>query len=380
MQSPPPSSSRAPGTAERQRRADERRRREQELRRRRLIAFGAALPALAAIAALIAFVVVPALSGEGHVKTRGHRTRTTVEATSSSTTTPPAPGPPFAVGVRTMRFVDSSRTVHYADGVTGPRVLNTEVRYPASGDGGERAIPDASPQQASGPFPLIVFGHGFELLPVDYWRLMNAWARAGYVVAAPIFPDENRDAPGGPDENDLVNQPQDMKFVISQMQAADRAPSGPFSGLIDGAQVAVAGHSDGGDTALAVAYDESEGIRDPEVKAAVILAGAEIPFLPAFAFPSDGPPLLAMQGTADLVNHPAETAAYFQAASTPKYLLQLFGAEHLPPYTVQEPQLSIVERVSVDFLNRYLKQRAGSLAAMSAAGNVPGVAGLQADR
>jgi dienelactone hydrolase len=356
----------------------ERERRRRQLARRRAVALSSALIGAAAIAALIAFVVVPALSGGGHA--RSHRTRTTVEATSSSTTAPPAPGPPFAVGVRTMRFVDGSRTVHYADGATGPRVLNTEVRYPASGRGGERAIPNASPQQASGPFPLIVFGHGFELLPVDYWRLMNAWARAGYVVAAPIFPDENHDAPGGPDENDLVNQPEDMKFVISQMQAADRAPTGPFSGLIDATQVAVAGHSDGGDTALAVAYDESEGVRDPQVKAAVILAGAEIPYLPAFAFPGGGPPLLAVQGTADLVNHPSDTAAYFQAASTPKYLLQLFGAEHLPPYTVQEPQLSIVERVSVDFLNRYLKQRAGSLAAMSAAGNVPRVAGLQADR
>lgn len=356
----------------------ERERRRRQLARRRAVALGSTLIGAAAIAALIAFVVVPALSSEGHVNRRGHRT--TVEATSSSTTAPPPPGPPFAVGVRTMRFVDSSRTVHYADGATGPRVLNTEVRYPASGNGGERAVPDASPQQASGPFPLIVFGHGFELLPVDYWRLMNAWARAGYVVAAPIFPGENHDAPGGPDENDLVNQPEDMKFVISQMQAAGRAPSGPFSGLIDTAEIAVAGHSDGGDTALAVAYDESEGIRDPEVKAAVILSGAEIPFLPAIAFPGGGPPLLAMQGTADVVNHPAETATYFQAASTPKYLLQLFGAEHLSPYTVQEPQLRIVERVSVDFLNRYLKQRAGSLAAMGAAGNVPRVAALQADR
>jgi dienelactone hydrolase len=306
--------------------------------------------------------------------------------------------------VLTLRFVDASRTVRYADGVVGPRVLNTEVRYPAvrstgeraggtagerpagstgerpAGSTGERAIPDAPPQQASGPFPLIVFGHGFELLPIDYERLLNSWARAGYVVAAPIFPAENKDAPGGPEEDDLVNQPRDMKLVISQMQAADRAPAGPLSGLINTAQTAVAGHSDGGDTALAVAYDENGGLRDRGVQAAIILSGAEIPFLPTFSFPSGGPPLLAVQGTADEVNPPADTTAYFQIASPPKYLLQLFGAAHLPPYTTEEPQLQIVERVSIDFLNRYLKQRTGSLTAMAAAANVPGVAGLEADR
>jgi dienelactone hydrolase len=293
---------------------------------------------------------------------------------------PPPPPPPFAVGVRTIRFVDASRTVHYRNGASGPRVLSTEVRYPATGAGGEHATLNAPPQRESGPYPLIVFGHGYELLPVDYRRLLNVWARAGYVVAAPIFPAENHDAPGGPDEADLANQPGDMKFVISEMQAASRNAAGPFGGLIETGEIAVAGHSDGGDTALAVAYDEHEGIRDPEVKAAIILSGAEMPALSAFAFPAGGPPLLATQGSADPINRPAETAAYFAAASRPKYLLTLFGAEHLPPYTTEEPQLRIVERVSVDFLNRYLKRRSGSLAAMAAAGNAAGVSSLQADR
>lgn len=380
--SPPAGSSAAASTAERERRrAHERERRRRRLRRQRSVALGFALLAGAGIVAAIALALVPALKGSpASTGSSRHTPRGEGPAVTSTTTSSPPPGPPFAVGVRTIRLVDASRTVHYRNGVSGPRVLETEVRYPASGEGGEHAILDAPAQRRSGPYPLIVFGHGYELLPVDYWRLLNAWARAGYVVAAPIFPAENHDAPGGPDEGDLANQPGDVKFVISQMQAASRSGQGAFGGLIETSEVAVAGHSDGGDTALAVAYDENEGIRDRGVKAAIVLSGAEMPALSAFAFPTGGPPLLATQGSADPVNRPSETAAYFDLASRPKYLLTLFGAEHLPPYTDQEPQLRIVERVSVDFLNRYLKQRSGSLQAMTAAGSVAGVASLQADR
>lgn len=359
-------------------------RRKHELRRRRRVALGLALLASASVAALIALVAVPALSGKSNGSggsKAGRRTRAATKTTTTTQTSRSAPpGGPFAVGVRTMRFVDSSRQVTYANGTTAPRVLNTEVRYPAVGRAGGATIVNAKPQLASGPFPLIVFGHGYALLPIEYQRLLNAWASAGYVVAAPIFPAENKDAPGGPDEDDLPNQPEDMSFVISEMLAAGRAANGPFSTLIDPEEIAVAGHSDGGDTALAVAYDEYEGLRNHAVKAAIILSGAEMRALPPIAFPSGGPALLATQGTADTINLPAETSAYFSAAKPPKYLLRMIGAEHYAPYMREGTTLRLVKRVSIDFLNAYLKRESGSLKAMSATGNVAGVATLQAGR
>ena len=66
-----------------------------------------------------------------------------------------------------------------------------------------------------GPFPLIVFGHGFGVTPGMYIALLRAWARAGFVVAAPLFPGENPRAPGGPTATDLPNEPRDMSFVIT---------------------------------------------------------------------------------------------------------------------------------------------------------------------
>jgi fermentation-respiration switch protein FrsA (DUF1100 family) len=196
-------------------------------------------------------------------------------------------------------------------------------------------------------------------------------------VAAPIFPLGNANAPGGPNESDIVNQPRDMSFVISRMLALSAGRHGLFAGLVARPEIAVAGQSDGGETALAVAYDRL--FLDRRVDAAVILSGAEIPGVGGFTFPAPSPPLLASQGTADTINRPSFTYAFFNLAPPPKFLLTLPGASHLPPYTTQEPQLGIVERVSIAFLDRYLKHAHGALRRMIGAGNARGIASLQAD-
>jgi dienelactone hydrolase len=283
----------------------------------------------------------------------------------------------FAVGIRTLTFVDTSRTVRIPGRGREPRTLVTVIRYPAAGPSADVDRPGAAPARGAGPYPLVIFGHGFAVTPGPYAALLRAWARAGYVVAAPIFPLGNGNAPGGPNESDIVNQPRDMSFVISRMLALSAARRGLFAGLIDPREVAVSGQSDGGETALAVAYDVD--YLDPRVRAAVILSGAKIPGVGGFDFPAPSPPLLASQGTADTINRPFFTYQFFNLAPRPKFLLRLLGAPHLPPYTTEQPQLGIVERVSIAFLDRYLKRVRGALRTMTRAGNVPGVASLQSD-
>jgi len=282
----------------------------------------------------------------------------------------------YAVGLITLHLVEPNRTATLRDGQVIPRELTTFVRYPAAGrpeDG--RDLPGAPP--AAGPFPLIVFGHGFDISPNFYAGLLRYWTSRGFVVAAPEFPLEKPNAPGGgPDEDDLPNQPGDMTFLITKLLAMSAAANGPLSGLINSGQIAVAGQSDGGDTALAVAYDPP--YRDPLVRAAVILSGAEIPMLPAYTIAPGGPPLLATQGTADNINPPSATYQFYDPAPPPKFLLLLLGAGHLPPYSSDQAALSVVERVSTDFLRYYLQGK-GTLSAMEHAGQVPGVASLQAD-
>ena len=69
------------------------------------------------------------------------------------------------------------------------------------------------------------------------------------------LPVENADHPGGPDEHDLPNQPGDMSLVITDLSDRTVSGSAPPAGLVDPRRVAVTGQSDGGDTALAAAYD-----------------------------------------------------------------------------------------------------------------------------
>jgi dienelactone hydrolase len=284
--------------------------------------------------------------------------------------------PSFAVGLRLLRLTDTSRTVKLENGRIEPRTLLTYVRYPALGAPGQTDVPNAPAARAEGPFPLVVFGHGFAVTPGLYALLLQSWARAGYVVAAPVFPLENANAPGGPDESDLINQPSDMRFVISRMLEATGAGSDPLAGLLDSTHIAVAGHSDGGETALAVAY--SRYFRDPRVGAAVILSGAEMSGVGGFTFPRGSPALLATQGTADTVNEPRFTNAYFDRARRPKYLLRLLGARHLSPYSHQQPQLAIVERVTIAFLDIYLKRKPGALQRLVALGSIPRTAAVLA--
>ena len=259
--------------------------------------------------------------------------------------------------LRVLRLVDRSRSIRLPDGRVVARPVTTYVHFPGSG---------------RGPWPLVVFGHGYAATPGIYAHLLRAWTVAGYVVAAPLFPLGNAHAPGGPNEADIVNQPGDMSFVITELLAATRAPGNALHGLIDGSRIAVAGQSDGAETAFAAAYDAP--YRDSRIDAAIILSGAQLAGAP-FRFPRRRVPLLAVQGTADTTNPPAYTYAFYAAAPRPKLLLVLPGAGHLPPYTSNERQRTVVEAVTTAFLDRYLKH--GSLDAIEQAANAPGVATLR---
>ena len=341
---------------------------------------------LLAAAAVVAIVVAISQSGSGGSRGPNAHASSSHSATGARRPATPAhaqgtQATKSVVGLRVLRLVDASRTITLPDGTTAPRTLVTYVRYPAlassKSHGGD--VVDAPPARAvgaGGSYPLVIFGHGFAVTPAIYAPLLRAWARAGFVVAAPVFPLGNANAPGGPNESDLPNQPADMSFVITRLLAAS-AGTGPLAGLIDAHSVAVSGQSDGGDTALAAAYDSLD--RDPRIGAAVILSGAEIPGVSGFTFPPGEPPLLAVQGTADTINPPELTETFFSAARAPKFLLTLPGAEHLPPYTTQQPQLSIIERVTIAFLDAYLKHAPSALQHMLHAGEVPGVATMTAD-
>jgi dienelactone hydrolase len=252
----------------------------------------------------------------------------------------------------------------------------------------------ASGRMARGPFPLVVFAPGYLQCGSSYAALLRAWASAGYVVATVEFPRTHCHI-AVPDEADLSNQPADVSAVITRLLAASARPAGtgsgnsspgvsgpggtssasPLAGRIDPARIAVAGHSDGGDTAAAVAANTC--CLDSRVKAAMILSGAQWPALGGRYFPPGTPPVLFVQGTSDTWNPPAASTGLYQADTTgTRYFLTLLGADHFSPYEGHGKPEPLVARVTLAFLNAYLDGQGQQVATMRAAGNVAGVAVL----
>ncbi|MFM7685925.1 MAG: alpha/beta hydrolase family protein [Actinomycetota bacterium] len=114
-----------------------------------------------------------------------------------------------------------------------------------------RAIADAQPEPSDGPYPLVVFSHGFSLSPIVYSTLLEHYASHGYVVLAP---EHNEGFDGSMDGfgEELIDRPSDIVRTLDLAEQLNE-DSAPLAGMVDMEHVAVVGHSYGGYTALAAA-------------------------------------------------------------------------------------------------------------------------------
>ncbi len=154
---------------------------------------------------------------------------TSAATTTTSTAPAPAAHPPYGVGRETLNLVDHSRgTPANGSAPALPyRNLTTWVLYPAAGAPTAQPQANAPPANDGKPFPVIVFAHGLDSEGFVYDPLLQQWVEKGFVVVAPTFPLSNLTAPGGDTAKDLVNQPGDMSFVLSQVLALSAAKRQP---------------------------------------------------------------------------------------------------------------------------------------------------------
>ena len=251
------------------------------------------------------------------------------------------------------------------------RTLVTTVQYPLAP--GSAAGSAAHP--ATGPLPLLLFAPGFQQCTDSYEDLLRIWASAGYVVAAVTFPNTNCQLGTAANEQDLVNQPADMSFVLSSLLTLSAQPDNLLSGLLNSQEIAAAGQSDGGDTVAALVANTC--CTDDRVKAAAVLSGAEWPPMPGQYFAHAAPPMLFVQGNADTINPPsASVQLYGTDGAGIRYYLNLLSAGHLTPYEGANQVEAVVGRVTLAFFDRYVLGQTGAEAAMTQAGNVGGTASL----
>ena len=265
----------------------------------------------------------------------------------------------YAVGVHRETFVDPSRPTK-ANGAAPKqpdRSLATTIFYPAAGTpetapATDPPVEDAPAARADGPFPLIVFAHGFGGSPENAQGLLQSWAAAGYVVAAPRFPLTNSSAVGGVDAGDFANQPGDVSFVITSLLDASKKDVEPLARLVAPHGIGIAGHSLGGITTLGIAANTC--CRDDRVKAAVVLSGDPLSFPKGKFDYANAPPILLVHGTADaLVTYDASVGV-FNRAKSPKGLVTITDGNHGAPVAVAGPAGASVVRATTDFFDAYL--------------------------
>lgn len=197
--------------------------------------------------------------------------------------------------VATERMNAGCRDVDLTDAVQGERIP-LRLLYPTRAPSRvERLGPypvdialDATPEGER--LPLVVISHGTGGSPLVYRDLALHLARAGFVVALPVHPGNNRDDDrlAGTAAN-LENRPRHLQLVVDAAFA-----DGVVGARLSREGVALVGHSMGAYTALALAggnpsafaHQTADGlphpvavVHDPRVRALVLLAPAAAWFM-----------------------------------------------------------------------------------------------------
>ena len=241
-------------------------------------------------------------------------------------------------GVRHIRitFVDRRRPTRSESPPEACRLLQTDVRVPP---------------HPAGPLPLIVVAHGFDGDPSSLAPLLDAWARRGYVVAAPRLPTTEKDEEGSSTRQESVEQARDLSFVISRLVDASAHGRGhALSNSIDPHRIGAAGMSLGG---LAVyGLISNTCCRDARVRTAVLMAAVRRQF-PDDQYGPNRAPVLLVQGDKDGGYHNSVDA--YPELAPPKWFITLHGSGHASPFEVPPgPEAPLVASTTGDFWDRYL--------------------------
>ena len=233
----------------------------------------------------------------------------------------------YAVGRVDFRVRDRSRPTQangWARGLAY-RQLDTSVWYPAktrlrAGLRGPRALAEG------GPFPVILYSHGFCSSRSEVTRMAARFASHGLIVIAADFPLSSTLARGGkPTLNDVREQARDLGFLLDRLLERDADPRSRFHGAVDRERIGAAGISLGATTTLIATYHAE--LHDPRIRAAVSIAGPTSMFGPEFF--AREVPLLHVHGDRDaLVYYEHNARPLLERTGPWARLLTVEGASH----------------------------------------------------
>jgi dienelactone hydrolase len=220
---------------------------------------------------------------------------------------------PLPISEYAATFVDPSRPTNANGDYAGApeRRLEGMVWYPAS--------------KSEGPYPLIVYSHGFTSDWHEGIYLAEQLASLGYVVVAVNYPLTNLQAPGGPNVKDVVNQPGDVSFIIDTLLQQSNTPGHALEGMLDETRIGATGISLGGMTTELVTFHPV--LRDARIAAALSIAGPTSMFTKEF-FATASVPFLMLAGDIDALIPYASNAAPVPDKVSGAALVTLAGGSH----------------------------------------------------
>lgn len=234
------------------------------------------------------------------------------------------PGP-FTSATFEVTVQDASRPIEATEShpAAPARVLLTRVYYPSQGPTTVLAPP---PVADGGPFPVLMYSHGYSSSRDESNRVGHHAATHGFIVVAPDFPLTNIGANSGqPDVMDLAHQPADVSFLVDWMLAQAQDPSHRLFGQVDPDRIGALGVSLGGLTTLLVAFHRD--MLDPRIKAIAPIAAPSFFFTERY-YATRELPMLLIHGDLDAFIDYGSNAriAYDRAAPNARLLTVIDGS------------------------------------------------------
>ena len=240
-------------------------------------------------------------------------------------------------------------------------------------------------------YPLIVFSHGFTGCNTQTKFLMQARAKAGYLVLAPNHKDAGcqsgrhfsdggqkseepfRDAGKWNDET-YRDRRQDMEEVLNAALSKSEFGRVP----VDSKRVGLAGHSLGGYTVLGIAGGWAEW-KDKRIKAVLALSPYCSPYLSKGQLANLNMPVMYQGGTRDFGVTPVvnKQGGAYDLSSKPKYYVELEGAGHFAWTDLNRAYASSIDTYSVAFFDACLKDQKDDLTRLLKAGRPKDVSELR---
>ncbi len=165
-----------------------------------------------------------------------------------------------------------------------------------------------------GPFPVVLFSHGFGGYPEQSSFLTDHLATWGFVVVAPDHRTRDLKAVYGGTAKDNHQDLTDLRQALALVKSMNTTRGTLLTGKLDLTRVASLGHSAGGGAAIALAADK-------DIRTYIGMA-------PVSETPPPAKPGLIMQGTADQVVNPKGTLKLYATLKSPKRLVLIDGGGH----------------------------------------------------